>query len=121
MKWIEQGKLLYINKEKALNYLSSSAPIADATNNSRLPTVTNIIKNFENPTLPSEENIRFREKEAPGDLPTSQASSSQEKLREELKHLRTLRKGLDSEVMQYRKRGAQNLSLIHISEPTRPY
>ena len=110
LKWIEQGKLLYINKEKALNYLSSSAPIADATNNSRLPTVTNIIKNFENPTLPSEENIRFREKEAPGDLPTSQASSSQEKLREELKHLRTLRKGLDSEVMQYRKRGAQNES-----------
>lgn len=110
LKWIEQGKLLYINKEKALNYLSSSAPIADATNNSRLPTVTNIIKNFENPTLPSEENIRFREKDTPSDLPTSQVSSSQEKLREELKHLRTLRKGLDSEVMQYRKRGAQNES-----------
>lgn len=110
LKWIEQGKLLYINKEKALNYLSSSAPIADATNNSRLPTVTNIIKNFENPTLPSEENIRFREQDTPGDLPTSQVSSSQEKLREELKHLRTLRKGLDSEVMQYRKRGAQNES-----------
>ena len=110
LKWIEQGKLLYINKEKALNYLSSSAPIADATNNSRLPTATNIIKNFENPTLPSEENIRFREQDTPSDLPTSQASSSQEKLREELKHLRTLRKGLDSEVMQYRKRGAQNES-----------
>ena len=110
LKWIEQGKLLYINKEKALNYLSSSAPIADATNNSRLPTVTNIIKNFENPTLPSEENIRFREQDTPSDLPTSQVSSSQEKLREELKHLRTLRKGLDSEVMQYRKRGAQNES-----------
>lgn len=108
--WINSGYTTYINKEKALNYLRISALIAEAQDNQELSLATNIIKNFENPPLPSEENIRFREKEAPGDLPTSQASSSQEKLREELKHLRTLRKGLDSEVMQYRKRGAQNES-----------
>lgn len=108
--WINSGYTTYINKEKALNYLRISALIAEAQDNQELSLATNIIKNFENPTLPSEENIRFREKEAPSDLPTSQASSSQEKLREELKHLRTLRKGLDSEVMQYRKRGAQNES-----------
>ncbi len=110
VSWITKGKTIYVDKEKALNYLRISAPLAEAQDNQELSLVTNIIKNFENPTLPSEENIRFREKEAPGDLPTSQASSSQEKLREELKHLRTLRKGLDSEVMQYRKRGAQNES-----------
>lgn len=108
--WINQGYTTYINKEKALNYLHHPALYAGNLSSQELSLVTNIIKNFENPTLPSEENIRFREKEAPGDLPTSQASSSQEKLREELKHLRTLRKGLDSEVMQYRKRGAQNES-----------
>ena len=110
INWINKGYAAYIDKEKALNYLHLAAPIAAASDNQELSLATNIIKNFENPTLPSEENIRFREKEAPGDLPTSQASSSQEKLREELKHLRTLRKGLDSEVMQYRKRGAQNES-----------
>ena len=108
--WINSGYTTYINKEKALNYLRISALIAEAQDNQELSLATNIIKNFENPTLPSEENIRFREQDTPGDLPTSQASSSQEKLREELKHLRTLRKGLDSEVMQYRKRGAQNES-----------
>ena len=110
VSWITKGKALYVDKEKALNYLRISAPLAEAQDNQELSLATNIIKNFENPTLPSEENIRFREKEAPSDLPTSQVSSSQEKLREELKHLRTLRKGLDSEVMQYRKRGAQNES-----------
>lgn len=110
INWINKGYAAYIDKEKALNYLHLAAPIAAASDNQELSLATNIIKNFENPPLPSEENIRFREKEAPGDLPTSQASSSQEKLREELKHLRTLRKGLDSEVMQYRKRGAQNES-----------
>lgn len=110
VSWITKGKTIYVDKEKALNYLRISAPLAEAQDNQELSLVTNIIKNFENPTLPSEENIRFREQDTPSDLPTSQASSSQEKLREELKHLRTLRKGLDSEVMQYRKRGAQNES-----------
>lgn len=108
--WINQGYTTYINKEKALNYLHHPALYAGNLSSQELSLATNIIKNFENPTLPSEENIRFREKEAPSDLQTSQVSSSQEKLREELKHLRTLRKGLDSEVMQYRKRGAQNES-----------
>lgn len=111
INWINQGYATYIDKEKALKFLyHHPAPIAGTAANSGLSLATNIIKNFENPTLPSEENIRFREQDTPSDLPTSQASSSQEKLREELKHLRTLRKGLDSEVMQYRKRGAQNES-----------
>lgn len=107
-----QDLLRYVDKKKALNWMSAmEAPLASSqTSSQELSLATNIIKNFENPTLPSEENIRFREQDTPSDLPTSQASSSQEKLREELKHLRTLRKGLDSEVMQYRKRGAQNES-----------
>ncbi len=107
-----QDLLRYVDKKKALNWMSAmEAPLASSqTSSQELSLATNIIKNFENPTLPSEENIRFREQDTPSDLPTSQVSSLQEKLREELKHLRTLRKGLDSEVMQYRKRGAQNES-----------
>ena len=41
----------YIDKEKALNYLHLSAPIAEASNNQELVSATNIVKNFENPTV----------------------------------------------------------------------
>ena len=51
--WINNGKLLYADKEKVLDYLSSSAPIADATNNQELSSATNIVENFENPKLPA--------------------------------------------------------------------
>lgn len=58
INWINERKMLFVDKEKALNYLSSSALIADATNNSELSSATNIIKNFENPKL--EDRILFR-------------------------------------------------------------
>ena len=35
-RWEESGKLLYVNKEKVLNYLSTSAPIADTLDNQEL-------------------------------------------------------------------------------------
>ena len=49
--WINKGYATYINKEKALDYLHHSAPIAEALSNSRLNSATNIVENFENPTL----------------------------------------------------------------------
>ncbi len=49
LAWINGGKLLYADKEKALDYLSSSAPIADATNNQELISAANIVRNFVNP------------------------------------------------------------------------
>lgn len=49
--WISNEKATYINKEKALNYLHHSAPIAEALSNSRLNSVTNIVNNFENPSI----------------------------------------------------------------------
>lgn len=52
INWINNGRLLYVDKEKTLDYLSSSAPIADATNNQELISATNIVENFENPKLP---------------------------------------------------------------------
>jgi hypothetical protein len=49
--WINQNKGTYYNKEKALNYLRSSAPITDATYNSELNSAAKIIQEFENPKL----------------------------------------------------------------------
>lgn len=48
VKWINEGKTKYLNKEKALDYLRISAPIAEAQNNERL-SATKIIQDFENP------------------------------------------------------------------------
>lgn len=91
LSWIEEGKMLYTDKKKTLDYISSSAPIADATYNQGrskaldnlyypapiaetpssqdLSTATNIVENFENPKLTGENsngtmNTRFR-REAP--------------------------------------------------------
>jgi hypothetical protein len=52
--WIINGKLLYSDKEKTLNYLHLSAPIAEASNNSELDSATKIVQEFENPKLPGE-------------------------------------------------------------------
>lgn len=50
--WINKGYATYINKEKAISFLShQSAPIAAAAANERLNSATNIVENFENPTL----------------------------------------------------------------------
>lgn len=58
VSWINDGKILYVNKEKALNYLRISAPIAEAQDNQELSSAANIVKNFENPNI-SEENMRY--------------------------------------------------------------
>ena len=52
--WINGGRLLYANTEKALNYLRIPAPIAGAQNNSALTSATKVIQNFQNPKLPEE-------------------------------------------------------------------
>lgn len=39
VRWINNGRLLYADKEKALNYFSVSAPIAEAQNNQELNSV----------------------------------------------------------------------------------
>lgn len=51
IKWILDGKLRNVDKGKALAYISASAPIADATYKKELDSATNIVKNFENPTV----------------------------------------------------------------------
>ena len=69
IRWINSGNLLYVDREKALNYLRIPAPIAGAQDNSELLSATNIVENFENPKLTGENsdgtmNTRFR-REAP--------------------------------------------------------
>ena len=49
--WINKEKLLYANKEKALDYLSAPALITGATNNQKLNSATKVVKNFKNPTI----------------------------------------------------------------------
>lgn len=65
VRWINDNKLLYVNKEKALNYFSDSAPIAEAQNNQELVSTTKIIQNFENPTI-TPQNIAKKIKLATG-------------------------------------------------------
>jgi hypothetical protein len=53
--WINKGGLLYSDKEKTLNYLGASAPIADSASNPELD-ATKIVQEFENPKLPAEKS-----------------------------------------------------------------
>ena len=56
VKWINNGYATYINKEKALDYLRISAPIAEAQDSQELVSAANIVRNFENPKV-SGENV----------------------------------------------------------------
>ena len=57
--WINKGYMRYVDKEKALNYLHLSAPIAEASDKAELSSATKVVKDFVNPQL-SEEN-KFRQ------------------------------------------------------------
>ena len=54
VNWINKGYATYINKEKALDYLHHSAPIAEALSSPRLISAAKIVEDFENPKLSSE-------------------------------------------------------------------
>lgn len=59
--WINKGLATYINKEKALSFLShQSAPIAATAANAELLSAANIVKEFENPNNEGEKsNFQF--------------------------------------------------------------
>lgn len=48
--WINGGKMKFVDKEKALNYLHLSAPIAEASDNAELLSAAKIVKEFDNPS-----------------------------------------------------------------------
>jgi hypothetical protein len=58
IEWINSGRLLYIDKEKAFNYLRISTPIVEAQSNQRLIQTAKIIQNFENPQIKHEKNLQ---------------------------------------------------------------
>lgn len=60
INWILSGKTLWIDKEKTLKYLSSSALNADATNISEFSSATKIINEFKNPNESDVKNDDIR-------------------------------------------------------------
>ena len=56
--WINKGYMRYVDKEKALNYLHLSAPIAEASDKAELSSATKVVKDFVNPQLSEENNFR---------------------------------------------------------------
>ena len=52
--WINNDKLLYVNKEKTLDYLSISAPIAEARDNQEFISAAKLLKDVEKSHLPGE-------------------------------------------------------------------
>ena len=76
---VADGKMLYADKKKALDYFSVSAPLAEAQNNQELISVTNIIQNFENPKISAKFSLITPEMDADylsaverGDMATAQ-------------------------------------------------
>lgn len=54
--WLNNGYATYIDKQRTLDYLHLSAPIAEASNNQELISAAKVVKSFENPKLLSEKS-----------------------------------------------------------------
>lgn len=66
-KWILDGKLLSVDKEKAQSYISASALNADATYKNELSSAANILKDFENPTIEGKNHTALSENTLPAE------------------------------------------------------
>ena len=62
--WFNRGLATYIDKEKALDYFSVSAPLAEAQNNQELISTTEIIQNFQNPKIEAKKSLITPEMDA---------------------------------------------------------
>ena len=78
-RWVIDGKMLYADKKKALDYFSVSAPVAEAQNNQELISTANIIQNFQNPKIEAKKSLITPEMDATyldaverGDMATAQ-------------------------------------------------
>ncbi len=63
--WINKGYMRYVDKEKALNYLHLSAPIAEASDKAELSSAAKVVEEFENPNVQGQEtdDASYREVE----------------------------------------------------------
>lgn len=65
LRWIDAGKLRWVDKEKAQDYISAPALSAGATRNTEaFSSTTNILENFENPTRLDGEKVAAAEEMA---------------------------------------------------------
>ncbi len=78
-RWVNDGKMLWVDKKKALDYFSVSAPLAEAQNNQELISTANIIQNFQNPKIEARNSLITPEMDATyldaverGDMETAQ-------------------------------------------------
>ena len=78
-RWVNDGKMLWVDKKKALDYFSVSAPLAEAQNNQEPISTTNIIQNFQNPKIEARNSLVTPEMDASyldaverGDMATAQ-------------------------------------------------
>ncbi|MBP3601997.1 MAG: hypothetical protein J6J10_06880, partial [Alistipes sp.] len=65
-RWVNDGKMLWVDKKKALDYFSVSAPIAEAQNNQELISTTKVIQNFENPKIEPKFSLQGSDKSLVG-------------------------------------------------------
>ena len=63
-RWVNDGKMLWVDKKKALDYFSVSAPLAEAQNNQELISTTKVIQNFENPKIEARNSLITPEMDA---------------------------------------------------------
>ena len=61
LNWINQGKALYLNKEKIQNLIGQQRTNLADVDYLDLDSITKVIESFENPTI--QDGILFREKE----------------------------------------------------------
>lgn len=65
-RWVNDGKMLWVDKKKTLDYFSVSAPFAEAQNNQELLSTTKVIQNFENPKIEPRFSLRGTDKSLVG-------------------------------------------------------
>lgn len=116
VNWFNKGFATYINKEKALDYLHLSAPIAEASDKPELSSAANIINNFENPSVESEnsatgQEIRFRKANKNQEVFVSNAKKAVEEIKQEKATPEMKESVMEGQTM-FRfigKKGAENL------------
>lgn len=84
IKWILDGKLLRVDKEKAHHYISASALNADATYKNELLSAAKIVKDFENPKFSDDILYRSDNSTSARDIYEQRVSTSSYQAREAL-------------------------------------
>ena len=115
--WINKGYARYINKEKALDYLHHSAPIAEALSNPKLDSAAKVVKEFENPKVSDtkSEGILSSESAQASAATTESTDTAKYRIREE-EPPRTMQEDRDMMRSVAEQMGEKLHTNIHIIE-----